>query len=427
MLSYGDSVLVGLSGGADSVALLRVLLELREEYQLKISCAHINHGIRGETAYRDMRFAEELCRRFGVSLAVTEEDVLSYAKEHHLSAEDAGRKIRYAFFKQQATDKIAVAHTKDDHAETVLMNLLKGNLPLGIAPCREKIIRPLLDVTKEEIYAYLNALGQDYMTDETNFTTVYTRNRVRLELIPYLEQHFNKNFTNSVYHSSRVLYHEQLYLEKLTDKVYHEAAKEENGRILLFVKTLLAEDEVLAKRILRRAYYRICGNTGRISYEQLERLYQLCRTDKKGKQITLPGGIVARLSGDFLIFGKNEKYCGETVVLEAEVPICYGAKNQRICFSKQEDANARFCYPICAKAGDSITVRQRREGDRLYFYNMKIHKKLSDFFIDKKIPLHEREQIPVICVNDSVRIVVGHFYEAVIDCSKDEQYYIIIK
>ena len=134
MLSYGDSVLVGLSGGADSVALLRVMLALREEYGLQISCAHVNHGLRGECAERDAEFAKALCKEQGVPLCSLEENVKAYATRHGLSVEEAGREVRYLFFKEQKTDKIAVAHTMDDTAETVLMNLLKGNLPLGCSP-----------------------------------------------------------------------------------------------------------------------------------------------------------------------------------------------------------------------------------------------------------------------------------------------------
>ncbi|MBR5240099.1 MAG: tRNA lysidine(34) synthetase TilS [Clostridia bacterium] len=427
MISSGDSVLIGLSGGADSVALFRVLLELREEYDFKITCAHINHGLRGETADRDRKFVENLCGQFDVGITVSEENVADFAKQHGLSIEDAGRQIRYAFFKKQGTDKIAVAHTKNDNAETVLMNLIKGNIPLGIVPRRENIIRPLLGVTKEEIYAYLQYLEQDFVTDETNFTIDYTRNKVRLELIPHLEEDFNTNFTNTVYHSADVLYREYRFLEKLTDEIYHREMQAEKDGILLSCKGLFQVDEVLIKRVIRRAYYEICPEGQSVSYEQVERVFCLCIENKKGKQISLPGGVVALLSGDFLIFRKKKQSRLVPVVLELEQPVCYGDADDTVCLSKSKREDAYYCYPIRVKTGETVTVRTRCDGDKLYFHNLNIHKKLSDFFIDKKIPLHEREQTRLVCVEDCVRVVVGHFYEEVSDCPREEQYYIIIE
>ncbi len=427
MLSHGDSVLIGLSGGADSVALLRVLLALREEYGLKLSCAHVHHGIREGTADRDRKFCKELCETFAVPISVLEADVQKTAKEHHLSVEDAGRQVRYAFFREQNTKKIAVAHTKDDNAETVLMNLVKGNIPLGIAPCRGNVIRPLLCVSKEEIYTYLAALEQDFVTDETNFTTDYTRNKVRLELIPAIREHFNTNFTNTVYHSADVLYREQQFLENLTDRLYRQTAKEENGTVMLFLPSLFGEDEVLIKRVLRRAYYTVCPQGESISYEQLERVFSLCKDQKKGKQISLSGGIVALYSGDFLILKQAEEFRIEPILLQPECSVSLWKSGNCICLSKKKNPNSLFCYPIRLKQGDQVFLRTRCDADKLYFGNVNIHKKLSDFFIDKKIPLHERDQIPLICVNGAVRVVVGHFYEEVIDCPELEQYYIIIK
>ncbi len=427
MLSNGDSVLIGLSGGADSVALLRVLLALREEYNLKLSCAHINHGIREGAAGRDMEFCKALCEKFAVPISVLESDVKKKAKEHRLSVEDAGRQVRYAFFKAQNTEKIAVAHTKDDNAETVLMNLLKGSIPLGIAPCREKVIRPLLCVTKEEIYTYLESLEQNFVTDETNFTTDYTRNKIRLELIPAIREQFNTNFTNTVYHSADVLYQEQNFLEKLTDRLYQQTAIEENSTVILEVAKLFCADEVLIKRVLRRAYYTICPQGEIVSYEQLERVLKLCRDKTKGKQISLPGGIIALYSGDSLILKQAEVPLPEPVFLQPECPVALWKSNCCICLSKTENPKGLFCYPVRVKQGEQICLRTRCDGDKLYFGNLNIHKKLSDFFIDKKIPLHERDQIPLICVNDAVRVVVGHFYEEVTDCPESEQYYVIIK
>ena len=185
--------------------------------------------------------------------------------------------------------------------------------------------------------------------------------------------------------------------------------------------------EALAKRIIRHAYYRICPEGERISYEQAERIFVLCIGEKKGKQVTLPGGIVAFISGDSLVIKKAVEAPVEPLLLIPEQEVFHQGTKFRVCLSKTAQKDAKYCYPIRVKSGDEVVLRQRREGDKLYFHNVRIHKKLSDFFIDKKIPLHERDLVPLICVNGSVRVVAGHFYEEVTDCPEEELYYIILK
>ncbi|MBQ7791956.1 MAG: tRNA lysidine(34) synthetase TilS [Clostridia bacterium] len=287
MLHPGDSVLVGLSGGADSVALLLALLSLQEEYQLAVSCAHINHGLRGEFAKRDMDFVIALCKNLSVPLFVLEEDVGAYARKKGISVEAAGREVRYRFFGEQNTDKIAVAHTKNDCTETLLMNLTKGYLPLGIPPKRGNIIRTLLGVTKEEIYAFLEANGQNFVTDETNFSKEYTRNRIRLEFIPYIEENFNKNFTNTIYNTSDILWQEQDFLEGTVARFLGENATFSDGRISVSAKAVAISHPAIARKAVRRCYYQLAGELGHISFEQIERLSGLCKTGQSGQKIEL--------------------------------------------------------------------------------------------------------------------------------------------
>ena len=425
MLKKGDSVLVGLSGGADSVALLLVLLELRREYDITISCAHVNHGLRGEDSLRDMEFVKALCNSYHLKLSILEEDVQRFAKKHRLSIEDAGRQIRYRFFGEQKTDKIAVAHTKDDNAETVVMNLVKGNLPKGILPVRGNIIRPLLGVAKEELYEYLQEKQQSFVTDESNFSKDYTRNRIRLDVIPHIKEHFNKNFTNTVYYTTCILREEENYFNGLSEDFLQEHGEISENSVSLDIDALGTRHSAVGKRILRYAYYRVTDGQGRISYSETERIFRLCESGQSGQKILLSHPWEAIRTGGKLVFRKVQHAAGFcfSLVGNEDFQLPSGMK---IALVKEPAETYSYCYPITVLPGDTVTVRSRRSGDTLYLKNLNIHKKLSDFLIDKKIPVTLRDEIPLIVVNDAVRVVVGHFYEEPHE-NMEYRYYIAVK
>ena len=199
LFTQGDRIAVGVSGGADSVALLRFLAVLREEYRWELIVCHIHHGLRGAEADRDEQFVRELAGQLGLPYTVRHIDAAALALENHLSVEEAGRNARYAFFAETAGEggRIATAHTLDDTIETVLMNLIRGtglHGLCGIPRTRGNIVRPLLDVTRAEVEEYLALLGQPYCTDSTNLSDDYTRNRVRHDILPRLRE-LNPNFT----------------------------------------------------------------------------------------------------------------------------------------------------------------------------------------------------------------------------------------
>ncbi|MBP3447490.1 MAG: tRNA lysidine(34) synthetase TilS [Clostridia bacterium] len=410
MLSYGDSVLVGLSGGADSVALLLALLSLREEYGLQLSCAHVNHGLRAENARRDMAFCVSLCQKWEIPLVVLEEDVKACAKQNGCCVEEAGRMVRYRFFQEQKTDKIAVAHTKDDTAETVFMNLVKGNLPIGVPPMRDNIIRPLIGVRKEEIISYLKDLEQPYVTDETNFSKEYMRNRVRLDAIPYLTENFNKNFTNVVYNTADILFEEQNFLDEVVaDFLKQHSVAEQN--IQKVSKTAIAAAHIaVSRKAVRKCYYACSKDSGHISFEQINRLIALCKNGQSGKKIELPGMILGEISGDWLIFSKKREAVDFSYPLTFEQWTNVEECGYTVCLS-EEQKPCDYCYPIRVSEKDIVLVRNKRDGDKIYFANQDIHKKVSDFLSEKKIPPALRGFLPMISVNGEIRVIAGYFRE----------------
>lgn len=189
---FGRTVAVGVSGGADSMALLNVLLELKDEFGMNIIACHVNHGIRGETADRDEKFVAEACKRLGVDVRILRADVPGTAKKMHLGVEECGRRIRYDFFNSVADDVIiATAHTLSDRSETLLLNIARGASVKGlcsIPAVRGNIVRPLIDCTRADIEKYCSDNSIEFVTDETNFEDIYSRNRIRLNVIPELKK-----------------------------------------------------------------------------------------------------------------------------------------------------------------------------------------------------------------------------------------------
>ncbi|MFR3991220.1 MAG: tRNA lysidine(34) synthetase TilS [Angelakisella sp.] len=247
--------LSGVSGGADSVALLRLSAVLREEYRWELIVCHIHHGLRGAEADRDEQFVGELARQLGLPYAVRHIDAAALALENHLSVEEAGRDARYAFFAETAGEggRVATAHTLDDTIETVLMNLIRGtglHGLCGIPRIRGNIVRPLLDVTRAEVEEYLALLGQPYCTDSTNLSDDYTRNRVRHDILPRLRE-LNPNFTGAM---ARML--PQLAAQwGLTEQLAESAARRLQGAVAggtLDRQGLLALPEPVCDRLLLR-------------------------------------------------------------------------------------------------------------------------------------------------------------------------------
>ncbi len=190
MIDRGDTVVVGVSGGADSVCLLHFLSTIRGEYDIVLKAVHINHGIRGEEAERDEIFVKSLCEKLCVELFTFHRDVPSLAKEFGLGIEECGRRVRYEAFSSLNADKIAVAHTSSDNFETVLFNLIRGTSLTGISgikPKRDKIIRPLINITRSEVEDYCAENELDYIIDSTNLSTEYTRHKIRHNVIPILK------------------------------------------------------------------------------------------------------------------------------------------------------------------------------------------------------------------------------------------------
>lgn len=411
LLEYRDGVVIGISGGADSVCLLRVLIELQSEYGLKLYGVHINHNIRGEEALRDEAFVASLCKDLGVELLRYSYDIPALAKTEGLTEEECGRVYRYRAFEEAAekkeAERIALAHNKNDNAETMLQRLLRGTGLKGlggILPKRNKIIRPLLCVTRGEIEEYLGDI--EYITDSTNLKTEYTRNRIRLKLLPELEKSFNPNIVEALYRSSLILRAENEFIEEESRKAYKRVILEERkDRIAIDCGRLKGENNVLIGRVLRLACLPLTKKGQDIEYKHIEDLKRLCRGEN-GKKISLIEGLEGRKEFGRLIIGRCGREAREydyELELEKEVFIAEAGLKVLLTREKREEKE----YGILKKEKFKLPLRLRTRlpGDKLPIKGGR--QDIKKIYSEKKIPSEERHKYPILISGENAAAVLG--------------------
>jgi tRNA(Ile)-lysidine synthase len=365
MIEKNDHVIVGCSGGADSVCLLRVLHACREELGFSLSAVHVEHGIRGDESRRDVAFTEELCRLLEIPLAVCPVDAPSYAAAHNMGLEEAARVLRYEAFRQQAKElrgagvKIALAHHMEDNAETMLFQLARGSGLAGLCGIprvrREAdicYIRPLLCVTREEIEAYLDELGQPYCTDRTNLDETYARNRIRRSILPQLTA-VNAQAVLHMNQNAEKISEAYEFICEYAEKIYREQAVKEQGHVVLPVPKLRSLHPAVLHELLRQVLFEAAGHRKDISaihVEQLERLMAL----QSGRKISLPYGLCAYMEYDALHVCRADETGGELSPVEGfwvSEEVLRAAAGERPCSTDGMDTGrtAEVCF--CSVCG----------------------------------------------------------------------------
>ena len=286
-IKSGDTIVVGVSGGPDSICLLNVLKNLQNELKINIVVAHINHMIRKE-ADSETEFVQDFCEQRDIKCFVKKADVLQIAKEKKLGTEEVGRKIRYDFFEEVKNlvggNKIATAHNANDNAETVLMNFLRGSGSTGlkgIEPIRDnKLIRPIIECTRQEIEQYCNEKGLNPKYDKTNQENIYTRNKIRNIVIPYIKKEFNPNIIETITRLADVVSSEDDFIENVSNENYKKLLViGEKNRIELKLKEFNLLDEVLKNRIILIATRKLFGSTQGIEKVNIEDIIKLCNNN----------------------------------------------------------------------------------------------------------------------------------------------------
>ncbi|MCP1102571.1 tRNA(Ile)-lysidine synthase [Aequitasia blattaphilus] len=408
LLIKNDRVVIGLSGGPDSICLFSVLLELRKELNLTLVAVHINHGIR-EEAGEDEKFVKILCEENQVLFKVFHEDVKKYQRKEKLSEEEAGRILRKKNFQkiceEEGCNKIALGHHKNDNAETLLFNLARGTGLKGMGgmkPMEGKYIRPLLCLEKKEILDYLDKKNLFYCEDRTNHTDDYTRNKIRNHIMNYMEEEINVKAVAHIAGTMEKIQKTNDFLEELTNQYMEKVEKNDRG---LFV----TEDffnhlpEVMKEHVLYESLVQVCGEKKDITSFHVYQLEELF-AKKVGRKIDLPYGVEAQREYKGILVGKPQK------VKAAEEPV----PNISMRTFSREDAGTEFPGSHYTKWFDydiiknKIEIRHRKQGDKIALYKDKSSKKLKDYFINEKIPREERDKLWLICDGEEVMWILGN-------------------
>ncbi len=405
MLWEARRVVVGFSGGADSVCLLHMLNSLKEELGFELVGAHVNHGIRGDEALRDADFAQSFCERLGIEFRLLNIDCVRLSAESGDSLEVCGRNERYKFFHSLAGDgvKIATAHNANDNAETVLFNIARGSTIKGgggIPPVRDAIIRPLIYCTRKEIEGYCDENGLEYVTDSTNLSDDYTRNKIRHSVLPVLEEINSESISNFTYFSSNA--------REVSDYVKREAlraldcARDFGGNY--FVGALLDFDDVIVREALVILIQDLTDKT--LDRKKLDELMALL---KGAGRIQVYGDIFAEaVKGKFRFFIKDKQSAPEAVCVD-NLPFeavlgDYFIKTEAIAQSS-EKFNKKVLDNLidCDKIVGKVFLRTRIVGDKISLRKRGVTKSLKKLFSEMNMPVEKRDFIPVLC--DDVGVV----------------------
>lgn len=426
MIEQNDGIVVGVSGGADSVCLLLILEELRKQIPFSIYVVHVNHKIR-EEAGADAAYVKNLCESHVIPYYLIEEDVEAIAKKEHLSSEEAGRKVRYDAFerilREQNANKIAVAHNKNDRAETVLFNLFRGSSIKGmngIAPVRDQIIRPLLCVERFEIEAYLEERKITYCIDRTNAEDTYTRNRIRNHIIPYAEEQICENVITHINDTAETLEETEALLQRMTRRSYDDLVQEEQGELRIDRLGFQQLDRIIQKYLIMECMHRAAGSRKDITSRHVQKVLDLFDMPVN-KKINLPYHMIARTGYENIIFScvktnhkAKQKECMEAYEIKADqiltIPGMGRIETEVFPYQKSEVIPEKtytkwFDYD---KIGESMLLRHRQTGDYFVINQLGNKKTLKEYMIHEKIPQEIRDELFILAVDNHIIWLIGY-------------------
>ncbi|MBR1749720.1 MAG: tRNA lysidine(34) synthetase TilS [Ruminococcus sp.] len=414
MIADDDRVLVGLSGGADSVCLLLCLRELG----IDVSAYHVNHNLRGEESLRDKDFCISLCDSLDIKILTKDIDVTSFCEKNHMSVEEGARELRYNALQSAGFDKIATAHNINDCFETTVFNLARGTGLKGlcsIPPVRGNIIRPLIECTRQEIEQFLKDRSQSFVTDSTNLLDEYTRNKIRHNVIPVLSQ-INSSLYSSYSSTREYLNDDNDYLEIKANELYKDCVLDKgydaeklsaahNAVASRAVSKLLENEKIEVSALRIRKTLDIIRNSGK---------YNICN----GKYIVCKNGIVFVEDeytgvGDFCC-SINELPYKTTMFGKA---LCINSVGD---FSYSKDAYKKYKGNIAdlSKIKGDIILRNRRDGDRVALYGRGFTSKLKTLF-NQKIPVNDRDKIFILCDDEGIFYVEGFGIAERVKCDEN--------
>lgn len=438
MLTCGDRVIAGVSGGADSVCLFLMLLELRKKIGFDLIAVHVHHGLRGEAADQDQQFVETLCEQHRIPLEIFRVNLESIAKKRKQSLEEAGRMVRREAFdsvcKKYGGNKIALAHHQNDNAETLLWNLSRGtglDGLGGIRPVNGKFIRPLLCMNRKEIEEYLAKRKQSYCIDETNAGTDYTRNKLRHLVLPILEEQVNSAAVRHMNETMEQIWELQEYMQEQVEAAYQECVQEHFEKacwIQIQQKSFETFPELIKKMVIRKGMEQVGGKKRDLSHKHVDVMMELMNK-QVGRTLDLPYEMHAKRNYEGIRLEKQRTYSfgeekkaeimqecmaelnipGETILadrnLKLRCKILEKPKNLSIKDIPQKIYTKWFDYGIIKS---SLYIRTRQAGDIIVIDEKGHQKKLKNWFVDEKIPKEVRDSQLLLAENNEILWVLGH-------------------
>ena len=476
LISPGEIVVVGVSGGADSVCLLHVLAKLQKGLGIRLQVAHLNHQLRGTESEADAEYVSALAGSLGIPITIDRRDVAAYRTERNCSIEEAARELRYAFLARVAREvgasRIAVGHTRDDQVETILMHILRGTGITGLcglAPCSPLaydsqeisrpasplslraergnfiVIRPLLDVSREETMSYCQEHQLDPRIDSSNRSLSFFRNRLRLQLLPLLRQ-YNPGIDQALLRLADIAREDNAFIEQRASELWNEVVKQENNAIYLDGKQITSLPIALQRQLLRAAVTELAGDTRDIEAGHIEAARNLLNKPV-GKRISLPHGLICQAGYHELVITRRPSVTASpfsaiaSEAWQSQLPPCplpllsgefplkvpgetvfpgwkaiasiVGERVNSLSLPGALTTNEGTCQSNLVahfdlqKTGMKLLVRKRRPGDRFQPLGMSVPKKLYEFMVDAKIPRSWRNHIPIVCSPEQIIWVAG--------------------
>lgn len=424
LIEDGDKIVLGLSGGPDSVCLLHILYRLKEKMNIEVYAAHLNHQIRGLEAQKDALYISQICEDLGITSFVKAINVPEYCKEQGVSLEEGARTLRYEMFEEikqkTKSNKIAIGHNRNDQAETVLMRIMRGTGLQGLRGIEyirdNKIIRPILDIERSEIEAYCEKYELNPRIDKTNLESIYTRNKIRLELIPYMKDNFNPNVIESIVRMTNSLKSDSDYIDLEAEKSFKEVSTLKEDSVEISLPKYSNLHNAIKVRILRSAIKHIIGDTNFVDQKHIEDIIELECESKLNKMLNLPRGIFAYRRKNIIILTTKE-------IVSEEIDFCYNIpsngfikiKELNLVLETQKMSIDRYKSIKLDKTSKGfdfdkikggIVVRSRKQGDKIKLAGGS--KKVKDLFIDLKIPREDRCKVPVITDDEGI-LCVGDY------------------
>jgi tRNA(Ile)-lysidine synthase len=455
LIAPQQRVLVAVSGGPDSVCLLHILLQLREELDIRLHIAHLNHGLRGEESDMDARYVLDLAQKLDIPATIEEADVTGYQNEHRLSLEEAAREVRYGFLARVAesvgSDLAAVGHTLNDQVETILLHLIRGTGAKGLRGLQSSqllkfdgrillVVRPLLETKREETEEYCKHFDLQPCCDSSNLSLSLLRNRVRRELLPLLKN-YNPGIFESILRTGRIAQDDLAFLESESLRAWHEVVRKKKNTIIFEKKAFKSLPTALQRQLLRMAIENLLGTLKDIETRHIEEILQVLNKPA-GRQISLPEGLVFTLEYDRCLLSLNTQELNPFPVIEGDYEIklpgithipgwtiktSLQSPEKSTADFKNKKRDSFFASFAKDSVGDKIFLRSRRRGDSFQPLGMTHLKKVGEFMLDSRIPRSWRDRIPVICNINQVLWIAGYRIDERVKVTPDSKQVINIQ